>query len=141
MSDLTKRNPFATAHDFMGGVKTSFEISRDNDRPADERPIRITFSVGGGRGNAKPEMTGVEFEELAGLLCNHAVIELSLQIDEVREQTAIRIAQIRGIQEGREKKAKAIGNAIDLVMIVLPMDNEEANDAVPNLHAMRSERR
>ena len=78
MSGVNKRNPFATAQDFMGGIRTSFEIARDKDRPAEDRPVRISFSVGTGRGNSKPDMTGHEFEELTGFLCDGGTVELTL---------------------------------------------------------------
>lgn len=73
-----KRNPFATAHDFMGSVRTSFEVSRDNDRPAENRPIRVSFSVGTGRGNSRPEMTGDQFTDLVSFLCDGDPVVLSL---------------------------------------------------------------
>jgi hypothetical protein len=73
-----KRNPFASAIDFMGGIRTSFEISRDTERPAVDRPVRVSFSVGTGRGNSKPDMEENEFNRLASFLSGDLAITLTL---------------------------------------------------------------
>ncbi len=72
------RNPFATSHSFMAAVRSSFEVSRDTTRPSDVRPLRVAFSVGNGRGNARPEMTDEEFSALVGFLCENAEVSFSL---------------------------------------------------------------
>jgi hypothetical protein len=78
MSDINRRNPFAKELGFMEGIRSSFEIARDTDRDAILRPLRVSFSVGTGRGNAKPDMTDEDFVGLVDFLCNGNPVEIGL---------------------------------------------------------------
>lgn len=92
MSAINKRNPFAAATSFMDGIKTSFEVSRDVDRPAEDRPVRISFSVGTGRGNSKPDMTDDEFSELVGFICDNEPVYLTLSSSINTDQSPAMVA-------------------------------------------------
>lgn len=78
MSQINKRNPFARELGFMEGIRSSFEIARDTERDAALRPLRISFSVGTGRGNSKPDMTDEEFNGLVSFLCDGEPAEIPL---------------------------------------------------------------
>ena len=123
---VNKRNPFATAHDFMGNIRSTFEWSRDTERPAAGRPLRVSFSVGHGRGNAKPEMTEDQFIGLVGWLVGGDTVSLSLAaVADAGDLSPVEIAA-RTLESDDDSVSFKVSNASGARTIKVPRGQWEA---------------